>query len=318
MSDRAAKNCYMIAARGALFETLGGLPETTVNNSEWLYMLQEDTRQSLAIEGYFRTEEELEAVLHGGKKDLEISNYFRIAQTTYDEALQHYREKLSPPLNLAVVRHIHSELFRELDDRRGDFRKGSILINKAKVTPPAHDLEEYVRAALTVTRDVLRTQPLIPALARAHTLFESIHPFHDGNGRAGRILLNYLAISKGFPPIVIKGMNTEDRERYYAALEAADKGFHRGFPESTAQELGRRLEEGDFWPLCQLLCDGLLPRLDLMIVLAMEKHEQLMELPGVAAQLGINEGALRVRIHRGKHIAIKRGKKLYSHPRLAV
>lgn len=318
MNDRAAKNCYMIEARGALFERLGGLPETTVNNSEWLYMLQEDTRQSLAIEGYFRTEEELEAVLHGGKKDLEISNYFRIAATRYDEALQYYRERISPPLNLAVVRHIHSELFRELDDRRGDFRKGGILINKAKITPPAHDLPEYVRAALTVTRDVLRTQPLIPALARAHTLFESIHPFHDGNGRAGRILLNYLAISKGYPPIVIKGMNTEDRERYYAALETADKGFHRGFPEPIAHDLEQRLEEGDFEPLGQLLCDGLLPRLDLLIALAMEKHERLMELPAVAAQLGINEGALRVRIHRGKHIAVKRGKKLYSHPRLAL
>ncbi len=62
-------------------------------------------------------------------------------------------------------------------------------------------------------------------LLLAHTLFESIHPFHDGNGRVGRILLNYLVVSNGYPPIVIKGMSSEDRQRYYAALEAGDKGF---------------------------------------------------------------------------------------------
>jgi hypothetical protein len=45
----------MIEERRALLESLGGLPETTVRNQEWLDMLEEDTRQSLAIEGHFAT-----------------------------------------------------------------------------------------------------------------------------------------------------------------------------------------------------------------------------------------------------------------------
>ncbi len=140
----------------------------------------------------------------------------------------------------------------------------------------------------------------------------------DGNGRVGRILLNYLAISKGYPPIVIKGIDSEERNRYYQALEAADRRFRRGFPDPTPVALGERLEAGDFDPLSQLLCEGLQPRLDTMIVVAMERQDSLLELSSVAARLGVKEATLRQRIHRGAHLAIKRGKKLYSHPDLAL
>jgi Fic family protein len=310
--------CDNIEERQALFERLGGLPEAIVSNSEWLYMLQEDTRQSLAIEGQFASEEDLEAVLKGGKTDLDIANYFRTAQSVYDLGLQYYRAGASVSLDVPVVRHIHSELFRGLDDRRGAFRTGPVHIHGAKITPPEFEITAYVQTALDITQDILKRLPVLQALARAYTLFESIHPFHDGNGRTGRILLNYLALSKGYPPIVIKGIAAEERSRYYHALEAADRGFQRGWPDATPQALGERLNEGDFEPLSQLLCEGLLPRLDLMTILAMEKQEALMEMPEVAAQLGIREDALRQRIQRGKHLAIKRGKKLYSHPRLAL
>ena len=310
--------CDNIEERQALFERLGGLPEAIVSNSEWLYMLQEDTRQSLAIEGHFASEEDLEAVIKGGKTDLDIANYFRIAQSVYDLGLQYYRDKTPASLSLPVVRHIHSELFRGLDERRGAFRTGAVHIHGAKITPPEFEISTYVQAALDIMQDVLTRLPVLQALARAHTLFESVHPFHDGNGRAGRILLNYLAISKGYPPIVIKGITAEERSRYYHALEAADRGFQRGWPDATPRALGERLNEGDFEPLSQLLCEGLLPRLDMMTILAMEKQEALMEMPEVAAQLGIKEDTLRQRIQRGRHLAIKRGKKLYSHPRLAL
>lgn len=55
-------------------------------NSEWLCMLEQDTRHSLTIEGYFATDEELKAVLQGGRSSLEITNYLRTAQTVYDQA----------------------------------------------------------------------------------------------------------------------------------------------------------------------------------------------------------------------------------------
>lgn len=310
-------NCDNIERHEALLQRLGGLPETTLQNQEWHYMLAEDTRQSLAIEGYVATDEQLKAVLAGRKTDLEIANYFRAAQTVYDQALQYYRDR-TLILNIPMIRHIHSELFRELDSRRGEFRIGGIQIHGARVRPPEFDVEAYVRTALDVTEELLHTRPILVALAQAHVLFESIHPFHDGNGRAGRILLNYLAISKGYPPIVIKGLEADERKRYYAALEVADAGLHSGFSSPEPRELIKRLEQGNVEPLVSLLCEGLLPRLDRLIVLTQERREALSELAIVAEQMGIAEAALRQRIHRGRHLAIKRGKKLYSHPHLAV
>jgi Fic family protein len=318
MSEQASTNCYNIDKRRELFESLGGLPEITVQNTEWLYMLQEDTRQSLAIEGYFATEEELDTVLRGERAALEITNYFRTAQAIYDQSLQYYRDKLSPPLSLPVVRHIHSELFRGLDNKRGEFRSLAIHIRGAKVIPPEFDVAAYLHVALSIMEDEFRTLPILLAVARAHTLFESIHPFPDGNGRVGRVLLNYLVISKGYPPIVIKGISKEERDRYYLALEIADKGFHQGFPSPTRQTLQSQLDKGDFVPLCALLYDGLLPRLDRMTAIAIEQHEPLLDLNKMAEQLGVKEVTLRQRILRGKLIAIKRGKKLYSHPRLVL
>ncbi|HEY7781213.1 MAG TPA: hypothetical protein VIC85_13460, partial [Ktedonobacterales bacterium] len=67
MTTSTATLCDTLPARKALFDRFGGLPETTVENSEWLCMLEQDTRHSLAIEGYFATEEELKAVLQGGR-----------------------------------------------------------------------------------------------------------------------------------------------------------------------------------------------------------------------------------------------------------
>lgn len=310
-------NCDNIEQHAALLERLGGLPETTVQNQEWLYMLAEDTRQSLAIEGFFATDEDLKAVLAGRKSDLEIANYFRAAQTVYDQALQYYRDH-TLVLNVPMIRHIHSELFRELDTRRGEFRKGGIQIHGASVRPPEFDVEPYVRAAIDVTDELLRTQPMLVALAQAHVLFESIHPFHDGNGRVGRILLNYLAISRGYPPIVIKGLEAHERRRYYAALEAADSGLQPDFPAPEPQALIERLAQGNVEPLVGLLCEGLLPRLDRLIVLTQERREPLSELAVVSERMGIAEASLRQRIHRRRHLAIKRGKKLYSHPHLGL
>ena len=61
----------------------------------------------------------------------------------------------------------------------------------------------------------------LTAAAYFHAKFENIHPFADGNGRAGRLAMNYLLVLHGHPPIII---HEEDRKEYYAALEAWDTG----------------------------------------------------------------------------------------------
>lgn len=307
-----------LARRRRLLEALGGLPETTVENQEWLYMLEEETRHSLSIEGFFATEQELKAVLSGRKQDPEIFNYYRTALTLYDLGLQDYREGLTR-LDLPFIRHIHSEVFREsipFSRTRGQFRQGKIQIQGAKVQPPAFDIEQYLRAFCQCGVDYLKRYDILAALARIHTLFESIHPFDDGNGRVGRILQNYLAVSQGYPPLVIKGIHPEQRQQYYRALEAADIGFHEGFPPPGIKSVTEHLEKGQFELLEALLYEGLKPRLDQAIATALEQKEALQELKELASYFDVKEATLRQWVSRDKLIAIKRGNRLYSHPKL--
>lgn len=296
---------------------LGGLPPVAVRNDEWLYMLQEETRQSLSIEGYFATDAELKAVLGGKRSGPEILNYFRSAQGVYDLALQHHREG-ELGVTMALIRHVHSELFREQDDRRGLFRSGGIQIAGAKVRPPERDVEEYVRAWLTLVPTEMQRLTPLAALARLHVLFEAIHPFRDGNGRTGRILLNALAISQGWPPIIIKGVQQRDRERYYAALEAGDAGLQGHFPDPHGAALSRALDQGDFLPMQHLLADAVIPQLDLLLTAAVEAREALLPFSDLAPLFGVQEATLRQWVTRGQLVAVRRGRKLHSHPLLLM
>jgi Fic family protein len=162
----------------------------------------------------------------------------------------------------------------------------------------------------------LQTYSILDALSRIHTLFESIHPFQDGNGRVGRILLNYLAISQGYPPLVIKGIELSERNKYYQALELADQGFHQGFSNYKLSTIKRGLEQGNYSLLKELLYLGLKPRLEKMIITTLKLQEPLLILRDLTTYFKVKETTLRQWINRDKLIAVKENNKLYSHPLL--
>ena len=126
-----------------------------------------------------------------------------------------------------------------------------------------------------------RTHVEPEALARLHARFEQIHPFLDGNGRAGRLVLNLLLVRLGYPPAIIyKG----DRTRYLAALGRADHGDHG--------------------PLGELLARAILDNLYKFVVPAVAGPARLVRLPALATpQLSAN--ALRVAATRGRLKASK-------------
>ncbi|WP_081663220.1 Fic family protein [Flavobacterium subsaxonicum] len=75
--------------------------------------------------------------------------------------------------------------------------------------------------------------------AEFHYKFIRIHPFDDGNGRTARILMNFILMKFGYPPVIIK---TEDKANYFAALQLADVGQLEAFVNYIAQNLIRSLE----------------------------------------------------------------------------
>ncbi len=90
----------------------------------------------------------------------------------------------------------------------------------------ANALLEQITTAQVVARDL----PL--ELARIHNAFEEVHPFLDGNGRAGRLALNFILVRLGFRPAIIF---KRDRDKYLDALDQADNGY----PGRLAEQLAR-------------------------------------------------------------------------------
>ncbi len=87
----------------------------------------------------------------------------------------------------------------------------------------------------------LKQKELNPILLAAefHYKYIRIHPFDDGNGRTARILMNFILMQFGFPPVIIK---TQDKENYFAALRQADAGIFEPFVEYIAENLNHSLE----------------------------------------------------------------------------
>ena len=75
--------------------------------------------------------------------------------------------------------------------------------------------------------------------AEFHYKFIRIHPFDDGNGRLARILMNFILMSKGYPPVVIK---TEDKENYFNVLQLADAGQFTPFVDYITTNLIHSME----------------------------------------------------------------------------
>ena len=147
----------------------------------------------------------------------------------------------------------------------------------------------WPQVPLLIADWIADVQPLGPggrwrqpeALARMHARLEQIHPFLDGNGRAGRLTLNLLLIRLGYPPAIIyKG----DRARYLAALQRAD--------------------QGDDGPLGELLARAILDNLHKFVVPAVAGPSRLVPLPALASER-ISANALRVAATRGRPRASK-------------
>ncbi|WP_460172328.1 Fic family protein [Thermus sp. FJN-A] len=305
--------------RLALLRRLGGIDLRLIQvaNEEWLYMLQEDTRHSLAIEGYFATEQELRDVMRGRRGAAEVLNYFRTAQFVYEQAFQDVQED-AWHLDVAFVNNIHGQLFREtpLEGERGRPADGvERQILGAKVRPPL-EAGDYLRAFVRTVPLLLKTGEILEALAKIHVLFKAIHPYRDGNGRVGRILLNYVAIRSGLPPLVVKGLEEEDRGRYYLALERADRGFHAGFPPPEPKALAEALDKGEWRPLALLLGEALIARVEKAAALALLRFDDLFPLDRVASALGVSRPVLYVWQQRGRLVVYRPGGRrgFLSHP----
>src|SRR5215203_1479217 len=189
-----------------------------------------------------------------------LKDHFEI--TGHNEAINWILEivKGETVLTESFIRQLHTLLLKESSYKEARTADGKptrrkIEVGKYKTQPnhvvtvtgeifyfatpeetPArmHDLIEWFRKET----ENANANPIILA-ALFHYRFIRIHPFDDGNGRVARILMNFILMQFGYPPVIIK---TEDKQNYYAVLRLADVDELEPFIGYIVQNLVRSLE----------------------------------------------------------------------------
>lgn len=118
----------------------------------------------------------------------------------------------------AEIRTIHSLVLIDRPEDRGLYRRIPVTIAGAYTEPvQPYLIEPKLTELLAVNEERKKTLHPIERIARFHLEFEGVHPFIDGNGRTGRLIMNLELIRSGYPPINVK---FADRKRYYDAFDA--------------------------------------------------------------------------------------------------
>ena len=176
----------------------------------------EYTYNSNAIEGNTLTLRETDLVLRGLTIDQKpLKDHMEAVG--HKEAFDFVSElvKDNVPISESIIKQIHYLVLADKKEDRGVYRRIPVHIIGAQHEPVQPYLIEPKMEQLLYDF-AASTEHIVTKLARFHIEFEGIHPFIDGNGRTGRLLVNLELMKAGFPPIDIK---FTDRIAYYRAFD---------------------------------------------------------------------------------------------------
>jgi len=181
--------------------------------------LIEFTYNSNAIEGNTLTLKETALVLSGMTVDQKpLKDH--LEAVGHRDAFLYVQEiaKSDRELSEYDIKNIHSLVLMNRPEDKGRYRRVPVRIVGAYTEPvQPYLIEPKMVELLALDKDRRDKMSVLERIARFHLAFEGIHPFIDGNGRTGRLLLNLELIKNSFPPINVK---FADRKRYYDAFDA--------------------------------------------------------------------------------------------------
>jgi ribosomal protein S28E/S33 len=183
----------------------------------------------------------------------EVKGYADAARWVYGQAGEPCDWQVGKLLTMSEVRHVHHlamtpvwDVARlpDVNDREGpgSFREHDIQPFSAGMTPPAWPLvaarmQQWVEDSCGTLVRIgagATTNRLTGELARYHNEFEQVHPFIDGNGRTGRLVMNLALLRLGYPPVIIF---KRQRAAYLAAMQRADGGDYGALAELIARAM---------------------------------------------------------------------------------
>lgn len=202
--------------------------------------LVEYTYNSNAIEGNTLTLQETALVLEGvtvDKKPLKD----HLEAVGHRDAFLYVQElvKDNVPFSEYIIKQIHTLVLMDRPEDRGVYRRIPVRIMGAHQEPPDPILVPEQMEKLVAEFAGNKKMHPIERAALFHLKFEGVHPFVDGNGRTGRLIMNLMLMQAGYPPINVK---YSDRKRYYEAFD----GYYRDNSSANmisiiAEELTHRL-----------------------------------------------------------------------------
>ena len=223
-----ARSQHAMLEIGRLDGLTGHLPDV----SQFLYTyVRKEALLSSQIEG---TESSLsELLLFENSEFPGVPTESVIEVSNYVAAMEHGLKRLRNgfPLSLRLIREIHGQLLskgRGSEKHPGEFRStqnwiGGSRPGNASYVPPPHDMVLECMGSLEnfLHAEPHEVPPLVKA-ALAHVQFESIHPFLDGNGRVGRLLITFILCHEGVlqqPLLYLSLYLKEHRKDYYELLQ---------------------------------------------------------------------------------------------------
>jgi Fic family protein len=179
--------------------------------------LSESVFNSNAIENSTLTLKETERIL----MEMEISRNVSVREVfeakNLARVLEYIRSKsVEPELSIEVIILLHKMLMGNINDAiAGRFRKKGEYVRVGTHIAPAPEHVERMIESIISDYSADHSAYFTDKIARFHLDFETIHPFNDGNGRMGRVIINYQLMRFGFPNIIIRD---KEKQTYYEAF----------------------------------------------------------------------------------------------------
>jgi len=197
-----------------------------LSEEDWRQFTALFTYDTNAMEGSTITRNEVYSILESnkwpfGKPKEEISEAYGVAK-----AIQHIR-KTRINVSLKLIQDLHRTIFENSKSFAGRFRERGVEVGIRDGLGNIIHLGAPASRVVTLLTELVKwynkNKKKLPAIVLAtviHNQFEYIHPFEDGNGRVGRLLLNNILLKHKLPPVNI---TLKSRKKYYAALKEFQK-----------------------------------------------------------------------------------------------
>lgn len=178
------------------------------------------TYESNAIEGNSLTLKDVTFIIKEGKI-LQGKDLREVYETLNTRKAFDWIFKNNIAINETNIIKLHKILMENTGVATGYKQFPNFLLGRNVKTTQPENVQKEMQNLLEGYHQHKRLHPLQRA-AHAHGVFEKIHPFEDGNGRTGRLLIAIMLLSEGYPPVIIRKTN---RIAYFHTLESFDKGY---------------------------------------------------------------------------------------------